>query len=172
MQNTASKLSSILKAIAKPILEQLPFFVFTFIMWTPCCFLEFRDAFRESAWRPATNIAIMRYLGLATFYSYCFTTIIYLAKHKAVKISGYVISLIFFYIYWALRKVFFTDITPQIMLLAVETNTDEASEFLNNYITARGNISALIITFGMIAGIILAEWFYPRVKSALSQKNT
>ena len=165
MHTFARKIRHLAQVVARPIAEQLPFFVITFIMCTSCAWMDLRTQIDDWAWRPATLLSILRYVGLAWFYTYCATAIIHHTHSKGVKIAFYTIALAAFYVLWALRKIFITNITPDIMLLAAETNTAEAGEFLQTYFLSRGNIIALAMTAAMIAVIIVDERYYPKLRS-------
>ena len=163
MRTVIMKIKRLAQSVAKPITCQLPFFALCFIMCTSCAWMELRTLIDDWAWRPATLLSILRYMGLAWFYTYCATAIIHHTRSKGVKITFYTIAVAAFYVLWALRKVFVTNITPDIMLLAAETNTAEAGEFLQTYFLSRGNIIALTMTAAMIAVIIACERYYPKL---------
>lgn len=161
---SVTPLSTIAGAIARPVVALLPFFVATFVLWAASPLLQLYHEIANDLWRTKLLHSIFRYLTFAFFYCYCATAIVYRCRKRAVKIGFYIVSLTAFYIFIALYKIFYTCITPHILLLAAETNADEAGEFFRTYAMSRGNVTALTTTAIAALLIIVAEKLYGRHK--------
>ena len=160
MKELFKKVSTIINYIAKPVVGQLPFFVATFLMWVPLSCLEVKDAITDVRYERILDF--IQYFGIAVIYSYLLTCIVFALKRRWVKILFYALSLSVFFVTIAVRKVFQTAITPDILLLVAETNAGEAGEFLRNYLFSRGSLvslAAAVVMCGLIAG---AEYYYHR----------
>lgn len=160
MKKVLEHINTIASNISKPIVSELPFFVATFLLWSVNTLLDMKVALLKMApeWLPD----FFHYIGITILYVFFLTCIICWLKKRWIKILLYCVSIVVTYIILALRRIFDTSITPDILQIAAETNTGETSEFLNNYAFSHGNITALIVTILFACFIVVFEFLYHR----------
>ncbi len=104
------------------------------------------------------DILFLQYLSIAATISYVITTIVYLfRKWTFVKLIAYTFVTALLYIYFFLKLNFGTNISPLIITMIAETNTNEASEFLNGFIFTKMSLITDGIIVSFILFIIMAE---------------
>ena len=99
-----------------------------------------------------------RYLGMAIFIAYLFTVIVYCSQVKIVKMAFYTILSALTLTDIFLRLAFGQQISPVILLLLGETNSNESTEFINTFVLGEdGFLAAAILTIVVAATIVLEK---------------
>lgn len=126
MQKTISFFT---KFIVSPILEQFPFF-FSFLLLfggsligVPISLLLNYD--------PTWALGFAKLIGSLFIFDYVLTCIIYYTNSKTVKICLYILIVFIYGLNSFLEQNFNYSITPNVLLLILETNGREASEFID-----------------------------------------
>ena len=152
------KFIQVLNIIVSPILEEFPFF-FTFLLLfggkligIPISFILNYDL----VWAEG----FCRIIGSLFVYDYILTTIIYYAKNKYLKFLFYFFILFLYGFNTFLYLNFEYKITPNVLLLITETNSREASEFINLFAFSKSSIIAYGKVVILLLFIILLEYIY------------
>jgi heptose-I-phosphate ethanolaminephosphotransferase len=141
MQKTVSFFT---KFIVSPILEQFPFF-FSFLLLfggsligVPISLLLNYD--------PTWALGFAKLVGSLFIYDYILTCIIYYTKSKTVKICLYILIIFIYGLNSFLEQNFNYSITPNVLLLVLETNGREASEFIDLFAFSKASLT----TYGKV----------------------
>lgn len=103
-------------------------------------------------------VKMSRYLGMAIFIAYLFTVIVYRSQVKIVKMAFYTILSALALTDIFLRLAFGQQISPVILLLLGETNSNESAEFINTFVLGEdGFLAAAILTIVVAATIVLEK---------------
>lgn len=154
------KFYQICKAITSPIIEEFPFFFCFFLLFggsligVPISLYLNYDA----VWA----LAFLKLIGTLFIYDYLLTSVVYYTRNKYIKFILYLFILFIYAFNTFLQLNFDYKITPNVLLLLVETNSREASEFINLFALSKGSI----ITYGKVIILILViislEFFFKR----------
>lgn len=143
---------------ANPIKKEFPFFIIN------CLFLFQNTIFAVREW---SVISFITFFTSTILYSYIATSIIYCLKSKLLKWILYCIGLIFCFVNLFLYLQFATRISPNIIQLLIETNTQESSDFIRSYLSNGFFLIVLTIAFFSLLSIIIIE----RYKCELNKIN-
>ncbi len=153
-------LSYFFQIIVSPILEEFPFFFSFFLLFggsligIPISLLLNYD----TVWA----LGFAKLIGTLFIYDYILTCIVYYSKSRIIKISIYFLIIFLYGLNSFLLSNFDYKITPNVLLLILETNSREASEFIDIFAFSK----ASIITYGKviirIIIIIVLELAYSR----------
>ena len=153
-------ISQVLNIIASPITKEFPFFFTFFLLFAGgligvpiSLILNYDKIWAEG---------FIRLIGTLFVYDYLLTSIIYYANNKYLKFFLYFLILLLYGFNTFLYLNFDYKITPNVLLLMIETNSREASEFINLFAFSKSSI----ITYGkvilLIFVIIFLEYVYSR----------
>lgn len=148
------------KFVVSPILEEFPFFFCFLLLFggsligVPISLLLNYD--------PIWALGFAKLIGSLFIYDYVLTCIVYFSKSKVIKICLYVLIFFLYGLNSFLQSNFDYRITPNVLLLILETNSREASEFVDIFAFSK----ASLITYGkviiQIIIIIALELAYSR----------
>lgn len=151
----ATKKDYVFNRLTNPLLSEYPFFLFSAAMfWQNTLF-----ALRE--W---TFWGVTQYTFLSLFYAYLLTILVHSFHSKWLKGLMYAIGIIICFINIYLRLCFSSNISPNIFLLVFETNSQEASEFLSNYVWQLSTLWLLVLLLVTVAAIIITEKYKHVIK--------
>lgn len=151
----------LIKLIEKP-LHEIVFFIVCLISIIPPTINHFLLLFKNVD----IDILVIQYISIAITISYVMTTIVYLfRKYKIVKCLAYIFVITLVFIFFFLKLSFGTNISPLVILMLAETNTNESLEFLQNFAFTKECFISFAITIVMILTIVVME------KHTLKQKS-
>ena len=151
----------LIKWIEKP-LHEMVFFIVCLICIIPPTMNHFLLLFKNVD----IDILVMQYLSIAITISYVMTTIVYLfRKYRLVKCLAYVSVVTLLFVFFFLKLSFGTNVSPLVVLMLAETNTNESLEFLHNFALTKECFISFAITIIMILAIVVME------KHTLKQKG-
>lgn len=134
--------------LTRSLFTEYPFFFFTAaILWQ-------NTLFALSEW---SFLGVTQYTFLALFYAYVLTVLIYLCHLKWFKVLLYAINIVVCFINVYLRFRLSSNISPNVLQLVMETNSQEASEFMDDYVWNTSTLWLLGLLFVAITVIIFAE---------------
>lgn len=140
--------------------KDIPFFVLIFLL------LLQNTVFSYWNW---TLSNVIQYTSLSLFYSLLMALIVLLPFGRFAKYFFYFFLTILCTVNVFLHFQFKSKISPNIMLLLGETNTQESSEFIHQYVFSISTIPAVLFFFAALLLIILAE-LYKRHTMSLNKK--
>lgn len=139
---------SLLNLLIRSFAIEYPFFFFiTVMLWQ-------NTIFAFSSW---TFLGVIQYSFLALFYAYLLTMVVYMCHSKLFKIVVYSIIIAICFINIFLRFRFSSNISPSVLQLVMETNVQEASEFMGDYILNSSTFLLLGLLLVTITVIIIVE---------------
>lgn len=151
----------LINLIEKP-LHEIVFFIICLICIIPPTINHLLLLFKDVD----IDILVIQYLSIAIIISYVMTTIIYLfRKYRLVKCLAYVFLITLLFVFFFLKLSFGTNISPLVVLMLAETNTNESLEFLHNFALTKECFISFAITIVMILTIVIME------KHTLKQKS-
>lgn len=143
----------LIKLIEKPLYEMV-FFIVCLTCIIPPTINHFLLLFRDVD----INILVIQYLSIAITISYIMTIIVYMfRKYRLIKIIAYLFIITQLFVYFFLKLSFGTNISPLIVLMLAETNTNESLEFLQNFALTKECFISFTITIFMILAIVVME---------------
>lgn len=137
-----------LEGIARPVLCEYPFFLIIAVM------LWQNTLFSLSEW---TFYGVIQYTFLAFFYSYIATVFVHLIGSKSLKVFFYILCFIICFINVYLRFCFSSNISPNVFQLIVETNYQEAKDFLMNYVWTLSMLGLFLLLIAFIVVVFVLE---------------
>ena len=147
-------LNKFFEKVATPLYKEFPFF---FIVLTLIGYPIIVD-FLANLPAVGSVVKMSRYLGMAIFIAYLFTVIVYCSQVKIVKMVFYTILSALALTDIFLRLAFGQQISPVILLLLGETNSNESTEFINTFVLGEdGFLAAAILTIVVAATIVLEK---------------
>ena len=114
------------------------------------------------------DILFLKYIANAITISYILTVIVYLTKkYKIIRLLMYSFVLLLLLTYLFLKISFGTNISPLLITMIAETNYQESSEFIYNYIFSKASwISLFIVGF-----ILFLAWIGEKRKIKIISSN-
>lgn len=114
------------------------------------------------------DILFLKYIANAITISYILTVIVYLTKkYKIIRLLMYSFVLLLLLTYLFLKISFGTNISPLLITMIAETNYQESSEFIYNYIFSKASwISLFIVGF-----ILFLAWIGEKRKIKIIISN-
>lgn len=153
-------------SIARPVWQELPFFLFTMLLWAPTTWITSLEMIVYRVWEPPLIETCLEYTGITLVYSYLATLLVWWAGKRWLKIALYVLSLLNFYIFLFVKSNFHAVISPDIMQLVAETTTGEATEFVAAYALGKWGLVSLGLTLVMAVAILVVERWFHRWRTA------
>ncbi len=150
------------KYFVRPIVSEFPFFLLFALFLLPKTVYYINTSLWD--WE---NYPLFRYFSLAFLYSYIITLVVYYTKCKWIKFLLYFLSIIINLISFFLAFNFKSSISPATMLLVAETNYNESSEFLSQYLFSMRSLICYALVVILILIIIFSEKYYKRFKAIL-----
>ena len=157
-------IENIRKRIVSPIINQLPFCVFLYMIWGGWSLLEnlFSPLYAYSIKVFLINVLTLPFFFLfeSFFFLYFFAFCIELVNRKWFTTFVYGFILILTTIEYFLRTRFEMGISPTALVLVGETNNNEANEFIQTFVLVAGNIPFFFKLITIIFLVYLIERFY------------
>ena len=153
--------------IVKPIVNQLPFCVFLYLIWGAELFVSlFSPSYLYSMKVFMVNLLIqpLTFLCSVFVYLYLFAFSIEYFKNKWFTSFVYGFVTILATIKWFLNVKFEMDFSPIALVLLAETNIDEAKEFIQTYVISIDNLLFFPLLICIVIFIYTFEHFYNREK--------
>lgn len=147
-------------ALANPILKELPFFIMFFFLFGLPILGEILYLFHE--YSPMTARGLIGRLGLLFLYGYPLTLLIHYSRSKIIKIFVYAIVLFFFGVNTFLAQNYGYTINMNVLMLVLETNSREASEFMNSYLFTEASVTTYGKVVIRLVMILVLEYVYNR----------
>lgn len=163
----------IIDVIERPILKELPFFVWTiFLMIFPTLVNAYLINGRELSFSyiQMTNrfgASFPYVLFLPFFLSYLIVLIQFLFRKSILKFLIYVVLLLLVFLNLFLLLNFSTMVSPMIFTLLSETTGAETDGFLSTYILSNGTLLSFVLTMAIVLLICITE----KYKDKLQQFN-
>lgn len=146
----------LMKWIEKP-LNEMVFFIVCLICIIPPTMNHFLLLFRNID----IDVLVMQYLSIAITISYVLTTLVYLLrKWKLVKCLAYILVITLLFVFFYLKLSFGTNISPLVIQMLAETNTNESLEFLQNFTLTKECFIAFVITIVVLLVVITMEKYF------------
>lgn len=143
-----------------PILKELPFFVlFLFIFGTGLIPIAVELIYDYS---PLWTMSLLGRIGILLFYDYILTFLIAHTGSRILKYSIYVVILLLYGINLFLLFNFDYHINLNVLILLLETNRREASEFMEGYLLSDGSLTSYWKVATRLVMIISLEFIYSR----------
>ena len=143
----------VIKLIEKP-LHEIVFFIVCLICIIPPTINHFLLLFNDVD----LDILVIQYLSIAVTISYIITLLIYIfRKYKLIKYMAYVFIITLLFVFIFLKLSFGTNISPLVVLMIAETNTNESLEFIQNFAFTKECFISLTITILMILAVVMME---------------
>lgn len=89
--------------------------------------------------------------------SYLVTLVVYYSRSQLIKVFGYVVASVLFYVCLFLHLVFHKTLQPDIITLVAETNTRESSEFLSSFLFSKGGDLTILLLAAYLMLIVFLE---------------
>ena len=158
-------------AIVAPIQKELPFFFITFFLFGSGFIIEIIGLCRDYV--PMLARGLAGKIGLLFLYDYLMVLLIYHTKSRIVKYGLYTIVLLLYGIISFLTLNFEMVINANVLILLLETNSREASEFINTYLSSEGSLITYKKLIIRLIAIIILEYVYNRFvnKSNVSHRK-
>lgn len=134
--------------LTRSLFTEYPFFLFTAAM------LWQNTLFALSEW---SFLGVTQYTFLTLFYSYILTVVVYLCHAKWFKVLMYAINILICFVNVYLRFRLSSNISPNVLQLALETNIQEATEFMDNYVWNTSTLWLLGLLLVTVMVIFFAE---------------
>ena len=160
MNRTIRFVKLTLRRLAKPVAEQLPFFLISYLLLVPG---TLKYVLMYTAEYPA--IQYFRYLSLAFLVSYLLTCVVTCLRNWWVKLLAYAFPAALFTTYLYLWVVFKRYMSPIIAILIGETTGRETSEFLSAYMFNRNGM----IVLGAISGIVVVAVVGEKLRKSIAK---
>lgn len=139
--------------VLRPLCTEWPFFIIFLFLISQTALKTLLVDYRDMA----SLKAVFLYLSLASLISYIATLILYLSKSKLLKIVFYIVGLVLFAVYLFLWLVFGTSLSPTIIQILGETNSQETSEFIHSFILSSRSLITVLCLTAAIVGIVFLE---------------
>lgn len=158
-------------AIVAPIQKELPFFFITFFLFGSGFIIEIIGLCRDYV--PMLARGLAGKIGLLFLYDYLMVLLIYHTKSRIVKYGLYTIVLLLYGIISFLTLNFEMVINANVLILLLETNSREVSEFINTYLSSEGSLITYKKLIIRLIAIIILEYVYNRFvnKSNVSHRK-
>ena len=154
------KINQICSFFVHPILKEFPFFaLFLFIFaseLTPFVIEMIND------FSPLWTRSLLGRLGIILLYDYIFTSLIAHTGSRTLKYILYAVVLLLYGINYFLLLNFNYRISLNVLILLLETNSREASEFMDGYLLSDSSIAAYWKIASRLLAIICLEFIYNR----------
>lgn len=150
-----------LSDLLSPIIRELPFFVFTFLLLGERALHGIHSQLVE----PSAKVTAVNLAGQVTIVfvmAYLLTVLVSWVGKRWLKVALYALFIILFAITQFLQFNFDMKINPQALVLVAETSYREASGFLDMFLFSGGSLKAYGETLVALVLIILAEWWWHR----------
>lgn len=158
-----SKTSRIGTALLTPLLKELPFFVITFFLLSSRALRGIHSHLVDPAAGGNNWLSLCGETAICLLMSYLLTALVTTAGKRWLKVMLYTIILFLFGVSEFLLWNFDMKINSQALTLLMETNTREASGFLQTFLLSGGSIRTYLFVAAAIAVIIIAEkWWHRR----------
>lgn len=153
------KVKSLIFKVLDPIVNQLPFCLVTFFLFGIELFQNIHG--RLLTYDPhVTYFLLTCRLSCLFLYVYVVACLLEIINKKWFKTLVYGIVVLFFIIKFFLTIVFGISISPFIMVLLSETNSNEASEFLQTFLFTQKGLIVLLVFFFLTIFIYFCELLY------------
>ena len=151
-----------LSAVLTPIIKELPFFVFSFLLLGEKALRSIHSQIVDPSPK-ITSFNLAGQISIVFVMAYLLTFVVSLTGKKWLKTAFYVVIVSLFAISQFLWFNFQMKINPQALVLLAETNAREASGFLDMFLFAKGSLITYGETLAAIILICLAErWYHHR----------
>ena len=154
------KINKICSFFVYPIIKEFPFFaLFLFIFaseLTPFVIEMIND------FSPLWTRSLLGRIGIILLYDYIFTSLIAHTGSKTLKFFLYAIVLLLYGIDLFLLLNFNYRISLNVLVLLLETNSREASEFMDGYLLSDSSLTAYWKVLLRLLAIICFEFIYNR----------
>lgn len=159
----------ICSTLVAPILKELPFFLITFFLFGSGFISEIIGQCQNYV--PMLARGLAGRIGLLFLYDYLLVLFIYYSKSKIVKYALYVIVLFLYGVISFLLLNFEIGINANVLILLLETNGREASEFVNNYMFSEGSMITYRKVVIRLFAIVALEYVYRRYVNKSDTSN-
>ena len=150
-----------LSAILSPIVKELPFFAFSFLLLGERALRTIHSQIVE----PSHKITVVNMAGQITIVflmAYLLTLIVSTVGKRWLKTLFYAVIIVLFFFTQFLLFNFDMKINPQALVLLAETDSREASGFLDVFLFSKGSIITYVATATTILLVCFAERWYHR----------
>lgn len=154
-------LRDVMRGVAKPIVQELPFVVFMTLL-NSIEILQNIHGWIVSQDPTNTLIDFACRLCNSFVFVYVLTWLVLLLHRRWIKVFLYVIMLILFAVNYYVERQFQMMISPQLITLIFETNRSEATEFISTYFSNALFIRVLMTLMLLIIVIVVAEYIYAK----------
>lgn len=162
------RIRDIFSNITLPLTAEMPLFLFGMIA-ALCNTLRFGIAHANhlSSWS-----SMLLYGCVALLFCWLICLLVYVIKNKIIKGIVKTVAYLFFFIVFAVNiflwRNFHTWLSPLYLLLALETNGKESSEFMRTFSTTSGSIQTYAACLVAIVAVVIAEWRHNSITHKVS----
>ena len=143
-----------------PILKELPFFVLFLFIFSSELIPFAREMITD--YSPLWTKSLLGRIGIIFLYDYILTALIAHTGSRKLKYILYVVVILLYGINLFLLFNFNYRISLHVLILLLETNSREASEFMHGYLLSASSLSAYFKIATRILAIIFLEFVYHR----------
>lgn len=143
-----------------PIIKEMPFFVLFLFLFGLELFPIAVELIND--YSPLWTKSLLGRIGILLFYDYILTSLIAYTGSKILKLFIYAIILLLYGIHMFLMLNFEYRINLNVMVLLLETNRREASEFMEGYLLSDGSLATYWKIALRIVAIVSLEFIYNR----------
>lgn len=133
-----------------------------------CFFVEGLNAIHDEVFQQ-TLVNAVRHSFIWFLAAYILTAIMMKWNRWWVKAPIYAITFIFCAVQFFLVDNFKWPISPSYLMLAAETNSNEAGEFFNNYVFSRGGVKTLLWCIAYVALFFFLRFLWRKVLKRASR---
>ena len=159
----------IYSTLVAPILKELPFFLIIFFLFGSGFIVEIIEQCQNYV--PMLARGLAGKIGLLFLYDYLLVLFIYYTKSKIVKYVLYAIVLFLYGVISFLLLNFEVGINTNNLILLLETNGREASEFMNTYMFSEGSVITYKKVLIRLVVIVILEYVYSRYVNKSNTSN-
>lgn len=147
-------------AIVTPIIHEFPFFLLFFVIFGLLFVYDAVGLIRN--YIPMVARGFWGQLGLLFLYDYLMTSLIYHTGSRGLKYVFYALVLGLYGVNTFLVENFGYRINLNALILLLETNGREASEFLNTYLFSKASLSTYQKIAVRLVAVVAFEWIWFR----------
>ena len=148
--------------VLAPILRELPFFVIIFLLLGSRALSGIHSQLADPSSGGNNWLSLSGETAICFLMSYLLTALVAAVDKRWLKVLLYALVLFLFGVTEFLQYNFDMKINSQALTLLLETNTREASGFMQTFLFSSGSIRTYVLVIGALAVILIAEWWWHR----------
>lgn len=149
------RIKQLINKVIAPITEEFVFFFFCLVLLLPrtMMFPFLRPDMCFGIW---TEFPTLKFISIGIFFSYLFSTLVYVTKSCLIKGFVYLVLYLLFFLNIYLAFSFAATVSPNTLLLLFETTPSEAHDFLSTYaFTIKSFIAYVLIIVVLLVNVLL-----------------